>query len=63
MGQYAICSEDLNEIEQQLHNTDHTDDQFDSIAPNIPNIEQQDDAIGNEDLHLLLMKTMTCLVI
>ena len=25
MGQYAICSEDINEIEEQLHNTD---DQF-----------------------------------
>ena len=51
MGQYAICSEDLNEIEEQLHNTDHTDDQFDSIAPNIQNVELQDEAIGNEDLH------------
>ena len=37
MGQYAICSEDLNEIEEQLLNTDYTDDQFDSIAPNIQN--------------------------
>ena len=33
MGQYAICSED------QLHNTDYTDDQFDSIAPKIQNVE------------------------
>ena len=22
MGQYAICNEDINEIEEQLHNTD-----------------------------------------
>ena len=51
MRQYAICSEDLNEIEEQLHNTDYTDDQYDSIAPNIQNIELQDEAIGNEDLH------------
>ena len=51
MGQYAICSEDLNEIEEQLCNTDYTNDEFDSIAPNIQNVELQDEAIGNEDLH------------
>ena len=53
MKQYAICSEDLNEIEEQLHNADYMygDDQFDSIAPNIQNVELQDEAIGNEDLH------------
>ena len=39
MGQYAICSEDLNEIEDQLHNTDYTDDQVDSMAPKIQNVE------------------------
>ena len=50
--QYAICREDLNEIEEQLHNTDHTDDQFDSIAPNTQNVELQDEAISNEDLDL-----------
>ena len=49
-GQYAICREGLNEIEEQLHNTDHTNDQFDSIAPNRQNVELQDEAIGNEDL-------------
>ena len=51
MRQYAICSEDLNEIEEQLHNADYNDDQFDSIAPNIQNVELQDEAMGNEDLH------------
>ena len=51
MRQYAICSEDLNGIEEQLRNTDYTDDQFDSIAPNTQNVELQDEAIGNEDLH------------
>ena len=51
MRQYAICSEDLKKIEEQLHNTEYTDDQFDSIAPNIQNIELQDEALGNEDLH------------
>lgn len=39
-------------MEEQLHNTDHTDDQFDSIAPNTQNVELQDEAISNEDLHL-----------
>ena len=33
MSQYAICSEDLNEIEQHLHSIDCSEDQFDSIAP------------------------------
>ena len=51
-GQYAISREDLNEIEEQLHKTDHTDDQFDSIAPNTQNVELQDKAFSNEDLHL-----------
>ena len=31
--QYAVCSEDLNEFEQDLHNTDYNDEQFDPIAP------------------------------
>ena len=62
-GQYAICREDLNEIEEQLHNTDHTDDQFDSIAPNTQNVELQDEAISNEDLDLDFNETMSCLVI
>ena len=32
-------------------NVDYADDQFDSIAPNIQNVELQAEAIGNEDLH------------
>ena len=51
IGQNAMCSEDLNEIEGQLRNADITDDQFDCIAPNIQNVELQDEAVGNEDLH------------
>ena len=39
MMQYAVCSEDLNEIEQDLHNTDYNDEQFDPIAPNTQNVE------------------------
>lgn len=36
-------------ISMRLRNnyTDHTDDQFDSIAPNKQNVALQDEAIGN----------------
>ena len=51
MVQYAICNEDLNEIEQHLQNADCNEDQFDLIAPNTQNIELQDEAEGTEDLH------------
>ena len=34
MMQYAVCSEDLHEIEQHLRNADYSDEHFDSIAPN-----------------------------
>lgn len=47
----AICSEDLNEIEQHLQNADCNKDQFDLVAPNTLNIELQDEAEGTEDLH------------
>lgn len=51
MLQYAICSEDLTEIELHLQNTDCNEDQFNLIAPNTQNIELQDEAEGTEDLH------------
>ena len=34
MKKYAICSEDLNEIEQHLNTTHCNENRFDSIAPN-----------------------------
>ena len=34
MMHYAVCSEDLREIEQHLHNADYNDEHFNSIAPN-----------------------------
>ena len=34
MRQYAVCSEDLNEIEQNLLSTNCSEEQFDFIAPN-----------------------------
>lgn len=63
MGQYAICSEDLNEIEEQLCNTDYTNDEFDSIAPNIQNVNCRMKLLAMKIYTLILMKTMTCLVI
>jgi len=51
MKKYAICSEDLNEIEQHLNTTDCNANLFDFIAPNTQNIEPQDEAEGIEDLH------------
>ena len=51
MRQYAICSEDLNEIEHNLLSTNCTEEQFDSIAPNMQHIELEDEAEGMEDLH------------
>ena len=51
MMQYAVCSEDLHEIEQHLRNADYSDEHFDSIAPNTQNIELQDEGEGTEDLH------------
>ena len=51
MRQYAICSEDLNEIEQNLLSTNCSEEQFDSIAPNTQNIELEDEAEVMEDLH------------
>ena len=51
MLQYAICSEDLTEIELHLQNADYYEDQFNLIAPNAQNIELQDEAEGIENLH------------
>ena len=49
MKQYAVCSEDLGEIQQHLNDDD--EDQFDSIAPVTQNTELQDEDEGNQDLH------------
>ena len=42
MKQYALCNEDLNDIQQ---------DMYDSVAPLTESIEQQDCNEGNQDLH------------
>jgi hypothetical protein len=49
MKQYAICSED--EIQDQLHNMDHNDDNHDLGAPGTQNIERQDESEGMQDFH------------
>ena len=48
MQQYAVCAEDLNEMQQRL---DLDDDGFDSIAPLTQHVELQDEDEGNQDLH------------
>ena len=48
MNQYAVCVDDLNEMQQRL---DLDDDGFDSIAPVTQHVEPQDEDEGNQDLH------------
>ena len=47
---YAICSQNMNEIQEQLNNIDD-DENFDRIALVTQNIEQQDESEGTQDLH------------
>ena len=51
MKQYAVCSEHLNDIQEQLNNIDDNDDNYDLIAPGTQNIECQDENEGTKDLH------------
>ena len=48
MKEYAVCNEDFNEIQLDMNILEET---YDSIAPLTQNIEQQDQAQGNQDLH------------
>ena len=48
---YAICSQNMNEIQEQLNNMDDNDENFDLIAPGTQNIERQDESEGTQDLH------------
>ena len=48
MQQYAVCNEDFNEIQQEMS---VVEDAYDSIAPCTHNLEQQDKAEGDQDLH------------
>ena len=49
--QYAICSKNLHDIQEQLNNMDN-DDTYDLIAPGTQNTEREDEAEGTQDLHL-----------
>lgn len=48
MKQYTVCNEDLNEIQQQINTLEES---YDTIAPYTQNVEQQDQADGDADLH------------
>ena len=47
MNQYAVCAENLSEMQQRL---DSDDDGFDFIAPVTQHVELQDENEGNQDL-------------
>ena len=51
MKQYAVCSDDLNEIQAHMIGCDKNEDQFDSIASCTQGIEYQDEDEGLQDLH------------
>ena len=51
MKLYAVCSQDLNEIEDKLSSMEENGKNYDLIAPNTQNIELQDEAEGAQDLH------------
>ena len=51
MKQYAICNEDLDDIQQQLNNMEDNSDSYDLVAPGTQNIERQDKSEGLLDLH------------
>ena len=51
MKLYAVCSQDLNEIEEKLSSMEENGNNYDLIAPNTQNVELQDEAEGAQDLH------------
>ena len=51
MKLYAMCSDDLNEIQNQLNNMEDTDDNYNQIAPGTQSIELQDELEGTQDFH------------
>ena len=55
MQQYAICSDDLNEVGNHLQECD--DDAYDAIAPVTQDIERQDEGEGCTDTHPDLSET------
>ena len=55
MQQYAVCSEDLNEIQHHLQECD--DDAYDTIAPVTQDTERRDENEGNTDTNPDLNET------
>ena len=53
MRQYAVCSEDLNDIQHHLQECD----MFETIAPVTQDTERQDEDKGNTDPHPDLNET------
>ena len=50
MKLFAMCTDDLNEIQNQLNNMEDTDDNYDRIAPGTQSIKLQDEFEGTQDL-------------
>jgi hypothetical protein len=48
---YAMCSEDLDAIQDQLNNVEDSDENYDLIAPGTQNIERQDEDEGAQHFH------------
>ena len=51
MKLYAMCTDDLNEIQNQLNNIENTDYNYDQIAPGKQSIELQDELEDAQYLH------------
>ena len=51
MKLYAVCRQDLNEIEEKLNSMEENGNNYDLIASNTQNIKLQDKAEGAQDLH------------
>ena len=49
MKLYAICSENMNKIQEQLNNMDNDDESVNLIAPGAQNVERQDESEGTHD--------------
>ena len=54
MKQYAMCSEDLNEIEDELQNMNENNDNYDQIVPGTQYTECQ----MNNMIFLLILESL-----
>lgn len=63
MMQYAVCGEDLNEIEQDLHNADYNDEEFDTMETKHEMLNCKMKLRVLKIYILILEKTMTYLMI